>query len=56
MKGVSGLRGRRLAQPFIVAINPYITTIMIGEKCADMVKTDARAGAHEGCPPDEPPG
>jgi hypothetical protein len=33
--------------PFLPAINPCITTMMIGEKCADMVAEDARAGAAE---------
>ena len=27
--------------PILVAPNPVITTTMIGEKCADMVKEDA---------------
>jgi choline dehydrogenase-like flavoprotein len=27
--------------PFLPAINPCITTMMIGEKCADMIKQDA---------------
>jgi hypothetical protein len=29
--------------PFLPAINPCITTMMIGEKCADMMIHDARA-------------
>jgi choline dehydrogenase-like flavoprotein len=33
------------ALPFLPAINPCITTMMMGEKCADMIKQDARAGA-----------
>jgi choline dehydrogenase-like flavoprotein len=37
--------------PFLPAINPCITTMMIGEKCADMVKEDARLGAGHAAPP-----
>jgi choline oxidase len=47
VRGVSRLRiadGSIL--PFLPAINPCITTMMIGEKCADMIKQDAHAGAH----------
>ena len=48
---VKGVRGLRIADgsimPFLPAINPCITTMMIGEKCADMVAEDARAGAAE---------
>jgi len=28
--------------PFLVTVNPCITTMMIGEKCADMLRADAR--------------
>lgn len=46
---VRGVRGLRIADgsilPFLPAINPCITTMMVGEKCADMVKQDARAEA-----------
>jgi choline dehydrogenase-like flavoprotein len=46
---VRGVRGLRVADgsilPFLPAINPCITTMMIGEKCADMVKADAEKGA-----------
>ena len=49
---VKGVRGLRIADgsimPFLPAINPCITTMMIGEKCADMVAEDARAGAPRG--------
>jgi choline oxidase len=45
---VRGIEGLRVADasilPFLPAINPCITTMMVGEKCADMVKEDARAG------------
>jgi choline oxidase len=47
VRGVSRLRiadGSIL--PFLPAINPCITTMMIGEKCAEMIKQDAHAGAH----------
>src|SRR5476649_269733 len=47
VRGVGGLRvadGSIL--PFLPAINPCITTMMIGEKCADMVKADAEKGTH----------
>jgi choline dehydrogenase len=48
---VRGVRGLRVADgsimPFLPAINPCITTMMIGEKCADMLKEDARAGSPE---------
>lgn len=33
--------------PFLPAINPCITTMMVGEKCADMIKRDARASVAE---------
>lgn len=40
---VKGVRGLRVADasvmPRIVAVNPNITTMMIGEKCAEMIKT-----------------
>ncbi|MEV0275634.1 GMC oxidoreductase [Streptomyces sp. NPDC050610] len=43
---VKGVRGLRVADasvmPFLPAVNPCITTMMIGERCADMVKEDAR--------------
>jgi choline oxidase len=46
---VKGVRGLRIADgsimPFLPAINPCITTMMIGEKAADMVAEDARAGS-----------
>lgn len=41
---VKGVRGLRVADasvmPFLPAVNPCITTMMIGEKCADMIKED----------------
>jgi choline dehydrogenase len=52
VRGVGALRvadGSIL--PFLPAINPCITTMMIGEKCADMVKEDARLGAGHIAPP-----
>lgn len=46
---VAGVRGLRVADasvmPFLPAINPNITCMMIGEKAADMVAQDARMGA-----------
>ncbi|MEA2445133.1 MAG: choline oxidase [Thermoleophilales bacterium] len=48
VRGVTGLRvADGSAMPFLPAINPCITTMMIGEKCADMLKEDAPAGAPE---------
>ncbi|MFE0050291.1 GMC family oxidoreductase [Streptomyces sp. NPDC059013] len=45
---VKGVRGLRVADasvmPLLTTVNPCITTMMIGEKCADMVKADADAG------------
>ncbi|MFG2193660.1 GMC family oxidoreductase [Streptomyces sp. NPDC048639] len=42
VKGVRGLRvADGSAMPFLVAVNPCITTMMIGEKCSDMIKEDA---------------
>jgi choline oxidase len=41
---VRGVRSLRVADgsilPFLPAINPCITTMMIGEKCAAMIKED----------------
>jgi choline oxidase len=46
VRGVAGLRvADGSAMPFLPAINPCITTMMIGEKCADMLAEDAVAGA-----------
>jgi choline oxidase len=51
---VRGVRSLRIADgsilPFLPAINPCITTMMIGEKCADMLKEDARQGAEHAAP------
>jgi choline dehydrogenase-like flavoprotein len=49
---VRGVGGLRIADgsvlPFLPAINPCITTMMVGEKCADMLREDAGRGtAHE---------
>ncbi|WP_017974444.1 GMC family oxidoreductase [Actinopolyspora halophila] len=42
VKGVHGLRvADGSAMPFLVAVNPNITTMAIGEKCSDMLKEDA---------------
>lgn len=44
---VKGVQGLRIADgsimPWLPAINPCITTMMIGEKCAEMLTEDARA-------------
>jgi choline dehydrogenase len=45
VRGVQSLRvADGSAMPFLPAINPCITTMMIGEKCAEMMLQDARAG------------
>ncbi|RZQ63062.1 GMC family oxidoreductase [Amycolatopsis suaedae] len=42
VRGVQGLRvADGSAMPFLVAVNPCITTMAIGEKCADMLAEDA---------------
>ena len=45
---VRGVHRLRIADgsilPFLPAINPCITTMMIGEKCADLLREDAGAG------------
>jgi choline dehydrogenase-like flavoprotein len=42
VRGVDGLRvADGSAMPFLVAVNPCITTMAIGEKCADLIKEDA---------------
>ncbi|MEU2108528.1 GMC oxidoreductase [Streptomyces sp. NPDC019507] len=42
---VKGVRGLRVADasvmPLLTTVNPCITTMMIGERCADMIKADA---------------
>ena len=44
VRGVEGLRvADGSAMPFLVAVNPCITTMAIGERCADMLKEDARS-------------
>jgi choline dehydrogenase len=44
---VKGVRGLRVADgsvmPDLVTVNPCVTTMMIGEKCADLLREDARA-------------
>ncbi|TDC88974.1 choline oxidase [Saccharopolyspora aridisoli] len=41
VKGVQGLRvADASVMPFLVAVNPNITTMAIGEKCSDMLKQD----------------
>jgi choline oxidase len=43
VKGVTGLRvADASVMPELVSVNPNITTMMIGERCADLVKA-ARA-------------
>ncbi|MGP3952621.1 GMC family oxidoreductase [Streptomyces sp. 7N604] len=42
VKGVTGLRVADASiMPFLTAVNPCITTMMIGEKCADLIKGPA---------------
>ena len=44
VKGVDGLRvADGSAMPFLVAVNPNITTMAIGEKCSDLLKEDAKS-------------
>ncbi|MCX2729728.1 GMC family oxidoreductase N-terminal domain-containing protein [Saccharopolyspora sp. NFXS83] len=44
VKGVEGLRvADASAMPFLVAVNPNITTMAIGEKCSDLLKEDNAA-------------
>ena len=44
VKGVTGLRvADGSVMPFLPAVNPCITTMMIGEKCADMMRSDCSA-------------
>lgn len=39
VKGVTALRvADGSVMPFLLTVNPCITTMMIGEKCADMIK------------------
>ncbi len=44
VKGVKGVEGLRVADgsvmPDLVTVNPCITTMTIGEKCADLIKAD----------------
>nr|WP_205708835.1 GMC oxidoreductase [Kineococcus siccus] len=43
VRGVAGLRiADGSIMPFLGAVNPNITTMAIGEKCADMIAEDAR--------------
>ena len=48
---VKGVRGLRVADasvmPFLPTVNPCITTMMIGEKCAQLILADDRAAAPE---------
>jgi choline dehydrogenase len=52
VKGVTGLRvADGSIMPFLTAINPNITTMMIGEKCSDLIKSgSARTDARETAP------
>lgn len=43
VKGIDGLRvADGSVMPLLLTVNPCITTMMIGEKCADMLRADAR--------------
>ncbi len=42
VKGVTGLRvADASVMPFLPAVNPNITTMMIGEKASDLITEDA---------------
>jgi choline dehydrogenase len=44
VKGVQALRvADGSVMPDLVTVNPCVTTMMIGEKCADLLREDARA-------------
>jgi choline oxidase len=52
VRGVGGLRvADGSIMPFLPAINPCITTMMIGEKCSDLIKQEAQAMAQPVAPP-----
>lgn len=43
VKGIAGLRvADGSVMPTLLAVNPALTTMMIGEKCADLLREDAR--------------
>ena len=43
VKGVAGLRvADGSVMPTLLAVNPAFTTMMLGEKCADLLRADAR--------------
>ncbi|MGQ0772900.1 MAG: GMC family oxidoreductase [Pseudonocardiales bacterium] len=43
VKGIAGLRvADGSVMPTLLAVNPALTTMMIGEKCADLLRADAR--------------
>jgi choline oxidase len=52
VRGVSRLRiADGSIMPFLPAINPCITTMMIGEKCSDLIKQSAETMAVPVAPP-----
>ncbi|MGH3927965.1 MAG: GMC oxidoreductase, partial [Pseudonocardiaceae bacterium] len=43
VKGIAGLRvADGSVMPTLLAVNPALTTMVIGEKCVDLLRADAR--------------
>jgi len=39
-RGGQAVTGPPAVMPDLISVNPYIRTVVIGEKCADMLKED----------------
>jgi choline oxidase len=49
VKGVTGLRvADASVMPEHVTVNPNITVMMIGERCADLIRADLSRAGHTG--------